>query len=134
VSAISHIGDSFSQNIRELKAWEAAVDAGELPLARGLELNDDDRLRSAVIGALMCEGRIEVRRIERDFGIDFRHYFRDALEQLRPHVADGLVRIDADRISVSESGQLLLRSIAMCFDAYLSEPREASQPSYSKVV
>ncbi|PKL99956.1 MAG: oxygen-independent coproporphyrinogen III oxidase, partial [Gammaproteobacteria bacterium HGW-Gammaproteobacteria-7] len=39
VSAISHIGDSFSQNFRDLPSWEAAIDAGRLPVWRGLNLD-----------------------------------------------------------------------------------------------
>ena len=35
VSAISHVGDSFTQNHRDLPAWEAAVDEGRLPIWRG---------------------------------------------------------------------------------------------------
>jgi len=51
------------------------------------------------------------------------------------HVADALVRIEAQRIAVTPAGRLLLRSIAMCFDAYLSAPRASSDPpSFSRLV
>ena len=134
VSAISHIGDSFSQNFRELKTWEAAVDSGRLPVWRGLALSADDRVRGAVIGQLMCQGRIDVAAVERAYAIDFPNYFADALEKLRPHVDDGLVRIDPAQIAVTAAGRLLLRSIAMCFDAYLGAPSTAQAPAFSKVV
>ena len=135
VSAISHIGDSFSQNFRDLKAWEGALDSGRVPLWRGKALSADDRVRGAVIGQLMCRGRIDIGLIELRHQIDFKSYFHAALEQLRPHVADGLVRIEAERIAVTPAGRLLLRSIAMCFDAYLSVPRAGSDPpSFSRLV
>jgi oxygen-independent coproporphyrinogen-3 oxidase len=136
VSAISHIGDSFSQNLRALKSWEAAVDAGRLPVWRGLVLSADDRVRGAVIGQLMCQGVIDIAAIERRYQIDFGCYFSDALEQLQPHVADGLVQIDPGRISATPAGQLLLRSLAMCFDVYLHRPHTpaAAQASFSRVV
>jgi len=135
MSAISHVGDSFSQNFRDLKSWAAAIDTGRLPVARGLRLTDDDRVRSAVISALMCLGRVDLRAIERRFGIAFADYFRDALDQLRPHARDGLVEIGPDAITVTAGGQLLLRSIAMCFDAYLSGARTApGSTPLSKVV
>src|SRR5690606_27962706 len=38
VSAISRIDTGYSQNPRELKDWEARIDAGALPVWRGLEL------------------------------------------------------------------------------------------------
>jgi len=36
VSAISHLGNSYTQNPRDLEAWEAAIDAGHLPVWRGI--------------------------------------------------------------------------------------------------
>jgi oxygen-independent coproporphyrinogen III oxidase len=134
VSAISHIGGSFSQNFRELKHWEAAIDAGRLPLWRGLELSADDRLRGAVIGQLMCQGRIDVCAIESRYGVNFASYFRDALVQLQPLVADRLVRVERERIAATAAGRLLLRSIAMPFDAYLGGPGRRSQAPFSRIV
>ena len=135
MSAISHIGDSFSQNFRELGAWEASVAAGRLPIWRGLALDADDRVRGAVIGQLMCHGHIEIAAIEERYGIHFARYFGVALERLQPHVADGLVHVDAEAISVTARGQLLLRSLAMCFDRYL-DPQDgaATSPRFSQVV
>jgi len=134
-SAISHIGDNFSQNLRDLKAWEAALDDGRLPVWRGLALSPDDRVRGAVIGGLMCQGLIEVATIERRYRIEFADYFKDALERLQPHLDDGLVCIEDGRIAATPSGRPLLRSIAMCFDGYLNGPRSTSDATpFSKVV
>jgi oxygen-independent coproporphyrinogen-3 oxidase len=136
VSAISHIDDSFSQNFRELKKWEASLAAGQLPLWRGLALSADDRVRAAVIAQLMCQGAIDMRAIEADFGIDFAAYFQEPLARLQPHVADGLIVIGNGRITVTGMGRLLLRSIAMCFDAYLQVPAatQGTRPAFSRVV
>ncbi|HEY6823567.1 MAG TPA: oxygen-independent coproporphyrinogen III oxidase [Steroidobacteraceae bacterium] len=136
VSAISHIGESYSQNFRELKKWESALAAGRLPLWRGLTLSADDRVRAEVIGQLMCQGVIDMRAIEARYGLDFAAYFEGALARLQPHIADGLIVIADGRITATGSGRLLLRSIAMCFDAYLSAPSAAgaSRPSFSRVV
>src|SRR5215472_4794941 len=136
VSAISHVGESFSQNFRELKKWEAALAAGQLPVWRGLALSDDDRVRAAVIGQLMCQGVIDIGAIEAQYGIDFATYFGAALARLKPHVADGLVGTADGRITVTPAGRLLLRSIAMCFDAYLkvAPPAEAQRPPFSRVI
>jgi oxygen-independent coproporphyrinogen-3 oxidase len=134
VSAISHVGDSFSQNFRELRAWEAAIDSGRLPLWRGIALTADDRVRAKVISQLMCQGYIEIDTIERDFGIDFASYFREALARLEVHAADGLVQLEHSRIVVTSSGQLLLRSLAMCFDAYLEPERAPAEAPFSRVV
>ncbi|KGM55584.1 coproporphyrinogen III oxidase [Lysobacter daejeonensis GH1-9] len=125
VSAISHIGDSFSQNPRDLPSWQIALDEGRLPVWRGMRLSEDDLLRADLIQCLMCQGEIPIRSLERRYDIDFREYFADAYERLRPLVDDGLVRIEADRIRATPSGRLLLRIIAMCFDRYLQQPSAA---------
>jgi len=136
VSAISHVGESFSQNFRELKKWEARLAAARLPVWRGLALSDDDRVRAAVIGQLMCQGVIDTGAIEARYGIDFAGYFGEALARLKPHMADGLVRVVDGRITVTSEGRLLLRSIAMCFDAYLkvAPPAGAQRSPFSRVI
>jgi len=135
VSAISHVGESFSQNFRDLKTWRAALDDGRLPLWRGRELTADDRVRADVIGQLMCQGVIDVGATEERHAIDFASYFRDALERLRPQSADGLVQIAPARIAATDTGRLLLRNLAMCFDAYLNAPSSTSPaPTLSNAV
>jgi len=93
-------------------------------------------VRAAVIGQLMCQGVIDIGRIEQQYAIDLAAYFGAALAQLKSHVADGLVCIADGRISVTPAGRLLLRSIAMCFDAYLDATRtpEGPRPAFSRVV
>jgi oxygen-independent coproporphyrinogen-3 oxidase len=135
VSAISHIGDSFSQNPRELPAWEAAVDAGTPPVWRGLTLSPDDRARADVIQQLMCHGSIDMAEIERRHELEFSAYFSDALARLEPLIADGLAVREGAHITATSRGRLLLRIIAMCFDNYLAtSPSPAARPRYSRVI
>ena len=119
VSAISHIGDTYSQNPRDVAAWQVALDQGKLPVFRGLRLDDDDVLRADLIQSLMCRGEIPVASLSRRHGVDFADYFQAELERLHPLWEDGLVRFHPDRIEVTSRGRLLLRNIAMCFDRYL---------------
>jgi len=121
MSAISHFGDSFSQNHRDLAAWEAALDADRLPVWRGLALTDDDRVRATVIQHLMCDGAVDFAGIESRYGIDFERYFARALERLGPLIADGLVNLEGRQLRATARGRFLLRIIAMCFDRHLTE-------------
>jgi oxygen-independent coproporphyrinogen-3 oxidase len=132
-SAISHIGASFSQNQRELRDYLAVVETGELALARGIALNDDDVLRADVIQQLMCQGEVDMAAVERGYGIRFADYFADALARLAALERDGLVTVDAGHIRATAQGRLLLRHVAMCFDAYLH--RQEEQPvRFSKAI
>jgi oxygen-independent coproporphyrinogen-3 oxidase len=134
VSAISHIGDSFSQNPRDLPAWEVAIDQGRLPVWRGLALTFDDRVRADVIQQLMCHASIDIDQIENQHDIDFAEYFADSLARLEPLIADGLVEIHGQRIVATPRGRLLLRIVAMCFDNHLDNSAPASRPRYSRVI
>lgn len=135
VSAISHVADSFSQNARDLRSWEAALDAGRLPVWRGMTLDADDVLRGEAIQALMCQGEIDIERLEERFDINFDAYFSDALAKLKPLQADGLVSVKPGRIAATSRGRLLLRIIAGCFDRYLDQPGlKEMRPRYSRVV
>jgi oxygen-independent coproporphyrinogen-3 oxidase len=132
VSAISHIGDSFSQNPRDLPSWQIALDEGRLPVFRGMRLSEDDQLRADVIQRLMCQGEIPIDALERRYLIDFHDYFADAIVQLQPLVADGLVKVEPGRILATSRGRLLLRNIAMCFDHYLTRP--TASPRFSRAI
>jgi oxygen-independent coproporphyrinogen-3 oxidase len=136
MSAISHIGDSFSQNARDLPTWESALDQGRLPVWRGMEMDRDDVLRSEVIQQLMCQGEIDIGAIENRYDIDFGDYFSDSLHQLPGLVADGLAEVQPSRIIATSRGRLLLRIIAMCFDRYLTHTAAtpAARPRYSRVI
>ena len=134
VSAISHIGDSFSQNPRDLPSWQAALDEGHLPVFRGMRMDADDVLRADLIQALMCSAEIPVRALERRYAIDFPAYFADAMAKLQPLEQDGLVRVEPDCISVTSRGRMLLRNIAMCFDRYLTTPAEPTTPRFSRAI
>jgi oxygen-independent coproporphyrinogen-3 oxidase len=135
MSAISHIGDSFSQNARDLPGWQRAIDNGRLPVWRGRELQFDDVLRGEVIQQLMCQGRLDMPEIEARFAIDFPSYFATALAQLRPLAVAGLVTLTSRSITATARGRLLLRVIAMCFDRYLdAAPLPEARPQFSRVI
>ena len=134
VSAISHIGASYSQNPRDLPSWQMAIDDGHLPVFRGMQLSEDDQLRADLIQRLMCQGEIPIDALERRYAIDFDQYFGEALERMQPLVADGLVRREPHRIVATRQGRLLLRNIAMCFDRYLDQTNVVTIPRFSRAI
>lgn len=134
VSAISHVGASFSQNPRDIDSWEECIDSGRLPIWRGMRMDEDDVLRADVIQQLMCHGRIDRARLERRYLIDFNAYFADALVKLLPLQADGLVEVGASDIVATSRGRMLLRIIAMAFDRYLPPASDTAATRFSRTV
>ena len=133
VSAIGRVGDAFTQNAKDLVGYYAALDAGRLPVARGLRLSEDDHIRADLIQRIMCNGVVDIAAFEARHPIDFSVYFAPELRELRRLAADGLVVVTPARIAATSRGRLLLRIIAMCFDAYLANPG-ASAAKYSKAL
>ncbi|WP_342316855.1 oxygen-independent coproporphyrinogen III oxidase [Lysobacter sp. FW306-1B-D06B] len=134
VSAISHVGSSFSQNPRDLPSWERAIDEGRMPVWRGMQLDDDDVIRADVIQQLMCLGEIDVTATERRHVMDFGVYFAQALAKLKPLEEDGLVEVGPHCIRATERGRLLLRVLASCFDRYLAAPPGERPAPFSRMV
>jgi len=123
----------YAQNTKDMKRYEDELDAGRLPFERGVELDDDDFLRKAVIMELMANFHIDIKRVEKEFNINFNEYFADALETLQEFVKAELLTIDEDEIRVSTTGTLLIRNIAMPFDAYMKKYAQ-SKKAFSKTV
>jgi len=132
VSAIGKVGNSFVQNKKDIRDWQAALDKEQLPVWRGLSLSGEDRLRRGVISAIMCQGFVQFEEFERKYGIDFNEHFALELKLLKPLEDDGLVELSEGTIEVTPTGLLLLRAIAMKFDEYLINDLQGK--SYSKVI
>ena len=132
VSAIGKVGPSYCQNYRTLDEYYDALDRGDLPVMRGLELTADDLLRRSIIQALMCHFELSIESIEIAHLIDFKSYFAAELADLAEMEKAGLLTIDDQWITVEPKGRILVRVIAMVFDRYLRSDRERVR--YSKVI
>ena len=132
VSSIGKVGNSFVQNRKDIREWQAAIDEGKLPVWRGLGLSSEDRLRRGVISAIMCQGKVRFGEIEGKYNIDFKEHFALELELLKPLQEDGLVKLTDFGIDITSTGLLLLRAIAMQFDEYLINDLQGK--AYSKVI
>ncbi|MBK9161822.1 MAG: oxygen-independent coproporphyrinogen III oxidase [Nitrosomonadales bacterium] len=132
VSAIGKIGPTYSQNYRELEDYYDALDRDALPIMRGMELNDDDRVRREIIQALMCHFELDKQAFDREFNIDFDRYFATEQDELNEYQREGLLELSPQRIVVTPKGRMLIRNICMVFDKYLRTRTEHAR--YSKVI
>ncbi|MCF5744485.1 MULTISPECIES: oxygen-independent coproporphyrinogen III oxidase [Pseudomonas syringae group] len=131
VSAISQIGELYSQNSSDLTDYQRMLDSDQPATRRGLTCSDDDRIRSAVIQQLICHFTLDFAAIEKAFRIDFRIYFNDAWPQLVVMANDGLIALGDTKIDVRPAGRLLVRSVCMVFDAYLTRK---NRQQFSRVI
>lgn len=129
-SSISCVGGTFTQNVKPVS--EYLEQAGGDTWIKGFELAGDDFMRGEIITELMCNFYLDIGAIEAKYQINFKEHFADALGELAPMEADGLLQIDAKEIVVSEMGRFFVRNISMPFDEYLKKENPAGR--YSKTV
>ena len=131
VSSISQIGELYCQNNSDLSKYQDSLGHSELATLRGLHCDADDRVRRAVIQQLICHFQLRFADIEQAYAIDFRNYFAEVWPQLQQMASDGLIELNAQGIEVRPAGRLLVRSLCMLFDRYLSE---LNQQRFSRVI
>ncbi|WP_136679459.1 oxygen-independent coproporphyrinogen III oxidase [Neptunomonas sp. XY-337] len=132
VSAISQIGDVYYQNQHDIAAYSQAVEERSTAIKRGVTLNDDDKLRRAVITQLICHFELDTSTIEQQFNIAFKSYFEEELAELASFATDGLVTLEDNAITVTPAGRLLIRRICMTFDAYI--PKQQPTKGFSRII
>jgi oxygen-independent coproporphyrinogen-3 oxidase len=133
VTSIGDGVDYYVQNFKDLKSYEDAIDNGNLPVFKGYSLNDDDILRQYVIMELMSNFSLDIKRCEEQFKVNFSEYFADAIEALQEFNEAELLTINEDKIEVNQTGSMLIRNIAMVFDAYLNNIPEDKR-RFSKTI
>ncbi|MFT5559853.1 MAG: oxygen-independent coproporphyrinogen-3 oxidase, partial [Sphingobacteriales bacterium] len=85
-----------------------------------------------VIKKLICNFKLDIAEIEKNFNLKFTDYFAEDIKLLQCFVDDQLIEITADNIIVQAKGRLLIRNICMCFDIYLRN--KARQQQFSRVI
>jgi oxygen-independent coproporphyrinogen-3 oxidase len=133
MSAIGQFHDTYQQNRKTVREYFDALNATELPTCLGYTMTPDDHIRKDVIMRLMCDMELEKREIEDKYALTFDDYFAASLPKLTQFISDGLVTHTKDRIVVHGMGRLVIRNIAMCFDAYIDKMM-AEKPIFSKTV
>jgi len=120
VSAIGNIGNTFAQNSVSTIEYEALLSNRQLPIKKGLRVDEDDQIRAAAIQDIMCHDGIDFAVFGQRHSINFSEYFAPELDRLTDLAQDNLIVFTDEAITVTAKGRLLLRSIAMIFDRYLA--------------
>ena len=133
-SAIGMLPQGYVQNTPDVRAWESAVEAGDLPVCRGIAISDDDRLRRAVIERVMCDMAADLDAIAGACG-DPAHDWTPEIAALRRLEQDGLVDLNGATLRVRPEGRQLVRVVASVFDIYLDDSdRPGAQPRHAIAV
>ncbi|GIX30120.1 MAG: oxygen-independent coproporphyrinogen III oxidase [Porticoccaceae bacterium] len=132
VSAIGELAGVYFQNHRDIARYNAAVDEGRLPLERGYVRSAEDLLRGRVIEELMCHFRLDGRALGERFGVDFWRHFAAERRALEALAAEGLATFEGEVLRATPLGRLLVRRLAMVFDAHLAG--DGGRERYSRIL
>ncbi len=132
VSSISSVAGCYSQNEKGLEAYYESIAKSQVPVSRGLSLNEDDKIRRSVIQQLACHFCLNFQHVSEKHGIDFDHYFADEIQRLREMQSDQLLTLFPQRLEVTPRGRFLIRNICMVFDRRLREQQQGQR--FSKVI
>ncbi len=124
MSSISQAEDLYWQNKKELPDYYASLESGKLPLQRGYLMTAEDKIRRTTIMRLMCDLGLDHAAMSSMLGINFEKHFARELDSLDDMEADGLIIKTPQGLTVTDFGRLLIRNIAMRFDAYADTRKE----------
>jgi len=126
-SAIGRLPQGYVQNQSAELAWRQAIGSGRLATARGVEISDDDRFRGEIIERLMCDLTVDIQAVRQRHAMG-PSAVADAWRGLAPFQNDGLVVVDGETLTITETGRPFMRAVCALFDAYLSpEAKRHSQ-------
>ena len=110
------------QNIAETGAWSRAVAAGILPVAKGVAISPEDRLRGRIIERIMCDGQVDTDAAAAELGAP-TGWCVDEFAALDDMARDGLLTRAGTAITLTPEGRKLSRVVAAVFDTYLAAGR-----------
>ena len=134
MSAIGDLGGAYVQNEADLRAYLERGAAGELATYRGYLRTPEDELRKAVIHQILCGFGLDFGAVEAQWGIDFAGRFGSELRGLERLAEEGLVELREGGFRATELGELLIRVVAMPFDAHLERVQARQGQSFSRSV
>jgi oxygen-independent coproporphyrinogen-3 oxidase len=121
-SSIGRLPQGYVQNMVATGEYQRIVGEGGLAVVKGIELSQEDQVRSHVIERLMCDFALDFADIDQRFG-KASHSVRTQAQQFASGNSDGVVRMEAGIFAVTETGKPFVRNIAAIFDTYLGNGR-----------
>lgn len=119
-SAISAFPTLLAQNEKNAGRYRMILSQDRLAVTHGVACSAEDRLRGAVIEAMLCRGEATVPA----------DLMREGRARLEAFAQRGVVAIDGDKVTITADGLPYARSVAAIFDPY----RQDSARRFSSAV
>lgn len=116
LGAISQIDDLYTQNTNAIERYQQQLDRGQLPTSRGWRFEAGDQIRHMVMERLACDQELDIRAIERRYGLIFHQYFSSVWPLLEQLSREGLIELSDRFISILPAGRPEVDAICNLFE------------------
>lgn len=119
VSGISQLDGAYAQNTKDIAAYIATIDEGQLPIVKGYALTPWQRIAREVIECMMCNHTVDWRELAAHLQCsvaDIQQAIVYDEKQLSTMQEDGLLVFDAHSVRCTPEGMPFVRNIAAAFD------------------
>ena len=122
-SSISQLFSAYSQNVKNAAQYIKKINDKKTAVLRGYSLNDNEKITRDIINSIMCNYYVDFSEIAKKFNKEIS-VVKDIID-FNPNKFDdfirlNLMRIEDEKIFISNEARLYIRNIAMEFDPLLS--------------
>jgi len=117
-SAIGRLPQGYVQNDPATAIYQARVESGQIPIAKGIALGLDDRVRAEAIEQILCHFRIDPEGLTARYG-DFAQPVAERVRELMAEAPEGALLAHGQGFEIAPGWRAHARLIAAEFDAYL---------------
>ena len=110
-SAHGFDGTSRYWNIANNPRYCSAIEAGKLPTTRE-KLSREERFNEWVMTGLRTAIGIDLKRSEKEFGVEFKRIYSTEIKRL---IADGSAKLEGDQLALTKKGMFLADGITSDF-------------------
>ncbi len=115
-SSISSINDGYVQNKIYVPDYIKSLKKNKLPILKGYEFNNDDKMYGTVIKELMCYLNVDFNKIIKKYNKE-KELIR-SIVKMKPFIDADLVDINNNILTIKNEARPLARIISSCFDQY----------------
>ena len=107
IASFGHASGVHYQNVPQMEEYLGALEGGRLPLGRAYRATPHELLIRSMI-LLLKKGFLQISTFKQRFQVDIYEHWQELWDR---YVAEGLARIDGDRIELSRQGLLRVDSL-----------------------
>ncbi len=124
VSGISQLERLYAQNTKSVDEYIETLKNNDLPIVKGYKLNEDERIRRALITDLMCNKRLNWQLSARNFDLPvdqlkLKTAYNEA--SMREFEADHIIQCSDDELNITDTGEMFIRNVAAALDPLMKE-------------